>query len=185
MDWGWLYPGVITGGLCVLEQVTRLTELLHSYLLHDAARSGVDMLGCLCKIHSPPASSLTEWLICLGFGHPCVQRSLDSFSALGGNINYMNPVKAILVTLRATDRGLDMPRSHAMHPRSSFWELALLFKMHLVLPLPSSGLRRSEHLLSSWNHKLISLPWCCEGRAEGIKEPGSLMASLSRWITHS
>lgn len=61
----------------------------------------------------------------------------------------MKPMKAILVPVRATARGLDTPRSHVMHPRSRFWEPALLFKMHHVLRLRSSGLRDSEQLLLS------------------------------------
>ena len=44
----------------------------------------VDTLGCLCKIHSLPASLLTHGLIHSGLGHPCMQSNLDLFAVSEG-----------------------------------------------------------------------------------------------------
>lgn len=44
----------------------------------------VDILGCLCKIHSLPSSLLTHGLIHSGLGHLCMQSNLDLFSVSEG-----------------------------------------------------------------------------------------------------
>lgn len=66
-DWGWLCPGIITYQLCVLEQVTRLAELVFSCVLGHNEVCGrytwLSMLNPLpsCFLANTATNSLKFW----------------------------------------------------------------------------------------------------------------------------